>query len=167
MGRFGDASPQRSPKETSPGQVDTCRPRGLTEMLAAKAVLALGLMAAVLVVPLVVIAAPAAHTAQTRTILFPAGSVVHIVGFSPIVAFTVHAPGGQFIGAASVDHFVWLMPWTNGTPLPECPDVIGYIGTPWIYSPNEFLASGSYYFGPVCGGFANLTVSQDIEVVYS
>lgn len=104
-------------------------------------------------------------TTGTSVVLFPEGSVLRITNFTALGSFTVPAPGALFVGAASVDHAVLLMAWSNTTPLPLCPDVDGYVGSQWTYSVHEPLAPGFYRFGPVCGGLANLTVTQDIALL--
>lgn len=114
------------------------------------------------------LATPSEHPNNAgELVLFPAGSVVRIVGFSPLSKFTVPPSGGRLVGTASVDHFVFLMAWTNGTPLPECADFLGYLGSNWTYSPEQTLAPGSYEFGPVCGGFANLSITDSIAVLWT
>ena len=92
---------------------------------------------------------------------------MRITNFSSLVSFSVAAPGARLVGGANVDHSVLLMAWTHGTPLPMCPDFLGYVGSPWKLSLDQSLAPGVYQYGPVCGGLANLTVTADIELVYA
>lgn len=99
-------------------------------------------------------------------VLFPAGTVLHIVNFSALARFTVDAPGAQLVGAFHADHSLWIMAWTNGTPMPMCPIAMGYVGSPMDTSYNESLKPETYTLSEVCGGFGNLTVTQSIELVY-
>ena len=77
-------------------------------------------------------------TAQTR-VIFPEGTVVHVTDFSALARFTVVPPGAQFVGAFHADHWMWIMAWTNGTPMPLCPIAQGYVGPPMNASYNETL----------------------------
>lgn len=98
-------------------------------------------------------------------VIFPAGSVIHVTNFSALARFTVYAPGAQFVGAFHADHSMWIMAWTNGTPMPMCPIALGYVGSPMNASYNESLKPETYTLSEVCGGLGNLTVTQTIELV--
>lgn len=99
-------------------------------------------------------------------IIFPQGTVLRVTNFSALAQFTVSPPGAQFVGAFHADHFLWIMAWTNGTPMPMCPIAQGYVGSPMNASYNEKLTPETYTFSEVCGGLGNLTVTQTIELVY-
>lgn len=99
-------------------------------------------------------------------ILFPEGTVLRITNFSALARFTVSPPGAQFVGAFHADHSLWIMAWTNGTPMPMCPIAQGYVGSPMNASYDEKLIPETYTFSEVCGGLGNLTVTQTIELVY-
>ncbi len=99
-------------------------------------------------------------------VLFPAGTVLHIVNFSALARFTVDAPGAQLVGAFHADHSLWIMAWTNGTPMPLCPIAVGYVGSPMNTTYNESLKPETWTLSEVCGGLGNLTVTQTIELVY-
>ncbi len=99
-------------------------------------------------------------------VIFPEGTVLHITNFSALARLTVYPPGAQLVGAFHADHFLWIMAWTNGTPMPMCPIAMGYVGSPMDTSYNESLKPETYTLSEVCGGFGNLTVTQSIELVY-
>jgi hypothetical protein len=83
-----------------------------------------------------------------------------------VVTFNVSAEGGVLRGVAEVDHTsvsVVVFPFGG---LLECPTWPGYAGAPWVDSVNETLAPGEYVCGAICGGFANITVTQPIELLY-
>ncbi len=105
------------------------------------------------------------ETAQVQ-VIFPEGAVVHVTNFSALARFTVVPPGAQFVGAFHADHSMWIMAWTNGTPMPLCPIAQGYVGPPMNASYNETLQPETYTFSEVCGGLGNFTVTQAIELVY-
>ncbi len=107
----------------------------------------------------------AAETLRTQ-VLFPAGTVLHVTNFSALARFTVDPPGAQLVGAFHADHFLWIMAWTNGTPMPMCPIAMGYVGSPMDTAYNESLKPETYTLSEVCGGLGNLTVTQTIELVY-
>ncbi len=111
-------------------------------------------------------AGPAAQAAGVQ-ILFPEGTVLQVRGFGPLTRFAVSPPDAQLVGAFHADHFLWIMAWTNGTPLPMCPIYEGYVGSPMNATYNESLKPETYTFGEVCGGWGNLTVTQTIELVYA
>ncbi len=99
-------------------------------------------------------------------VIFPAGTVLQITDFSALASFTVYPPGAQLVGAFHADHFLWIMAWTNGTPMPMCPIAMGYVGPPMNASYNEGLKPETWTLSEVCGGLGNLTVTQTIELVY-
>ncbi len=107
----------------------------------------------------------AAQTLGT-VVLFPAGTVIHVTNFSALARFTVDPPGAQLVGAFHADHSMWIMAWTNGTPMPMCPIAMGYVGSPMNASYNESLKPETWTLSEVCGGLGNLTVTQTIELVY-
>ncbi len=90
-------------------------------------------------------------------------------GFSG-VNFTIPPAGGVIVGAAEVDHTslrdIEALPahvfWVC---LPRVPANLTYSGPPWSYSINQTLAPGHYGWAPRCGGFANITVTQSIEIL--
>ncbi len=99
-------------------------------------------------------------------VIFPAGTVIHVTNFSALARFTVDPPGAQLAGAFHADHSMWIMAWTNGTPMPMCPIALGYVGPPMNASYNESLKPETWTLSEVCGGLGNLTVTQTIELVY-
>ncbi len=110
---------------------------------------------------------PTASAQTVRTvILFPAGTVLHVTDFSALARFNVDPPGAQLLGGFHADHWMWIMAWTNGTPMPMCPIARGYVGSPMNASYNESLKPETWTLSEVCGGFGNLTVTQTIELVY-
>jgi hypothetical protein len=48
----------------------------------------------------------------------------------------------------------------------NCTVFNSYSGAPWSYSVNESLAPGQHDWGALCGGFANITITEPIEVLY-
>ncbi len=126
-----------------------------------------GLVAVLVAASSLAFALPRAPPPGAPTVVIPAGTEIELRGFAPVANFTVAVPGGVFEGRAWLDHTVWLMAYSNSTPLPMCADLLGYAGNGSWYTPHEFLAPGFYQFGPVCGGFANVTVLDSLEVVYS
>ncbi len=100
-------------------------------------------------------------------VIFPAGTVLHVTNFSALARFTVDPPGAQLVGAFHADHSMWIMAWTNGTPMPMCPIALGYVGPPMNASYNESLKPETWTLSEVCGGLGNLTVTQTIELVYA
>ncbi len=99
-------------------------------------------------------------------VIIPQGTVIHVTNFSALARFSVVAPGAQFVGALAMDHWMWIMAWTNGTPMPMCPIAEGYVGSPTNATYNESLKPATYTFSEVCGGLGNLTVTRAIELVY-
>ncbi len=104
--------------------------------------------------------------AVQNPVIFPAGTVLHVTNFSALAQFTVDPPGAQLVGAFHADHSMWIMAWTNGTPMPMCPIALGYVGPPMNASYNESLKPETWTLSEVCGGLGNLTVTQTIELVY-
>ncbi len=127
--------------------------------------LAVGLACALAAGSTLALAVPPGSPPSSVTVVVPAGTVLELRGFAPFANFTVPAPGGVFEGKAWLDHFVWIMAYGNTTPLPMCADLLGWSGNGSFYSPDEVLAPGFYHLGPVCGGFANLTVLDSLKVV--
>lgn len=107
----------------------------------------------------------AARTLRT-VVLFPAGTILRVTNFSALARFPVDPPGAQLVGAFHADHSLWIMAWTNGTPMPMCPIAMGYVGSPMDAAYNESLSPETYTLSEVCGGLGNLTVTQTIELVY-
>ncbi len=127
------------------------------------------LLLAILATASATLAAPASQplgSAAVTQVIFPVGTVLHVTNFSALARFTVQPPDAQFVGAFHADHQLWIMAWTNGTPMPLCPIYQGYVGGPMNASYNETLKPETYTFGEVCGGFGNLTVTSPIELVY-
>lgn len=127
--------------------------------------LAAGVVCALAAGSTLALSVPTGGPPSPAIVVVPAGTVVELRGFAPVANFTVPAPGGVFEGRVWVDHSVWLMAYSNTTPLPMCADLLGWAGNGSFYSPDVVLAPGFYHFGPVCGGFANLTVFDSLEVV--
>jgi hypothetical protein len=103
---------------------------------------------------------------STEEVLYPAGTVLKVPGFT-VATFEISAYGGVLVGAAVVDHeSIWVEALPAGGIL-VCPYFPGYEGTPWSYAINQTLTAGQeYVWGAVCGGFANITVTQPIELLY-
>ncbi len=127
---------------------------------------ALLLVAALAMASLALAAIPLRPETTQIQVIFPAGTVVHVSNFSALARFTVVPPGAQFVGAFHADHSMWIMAWTNGTPMPLCPIAQGYVGPPMNASYNETLKPETYTFSEVCGGLGNFTVTEAIELVY-
>ena len=82
-------------------------------------------------------------------------------------SFAVPPWGAVIVGTAVVDHTSTNLGVVLANALYNCPAwAFGYTGSPWSYTINETLTSGHYYWGAVCGGFANITVTHPIELLY-
>jgi hypothetical protein len=108
-------------------------------------------------------------TSPRGQVLVPALSVLRLPGFRD-VNFTVPSEGGVLVGAAEVDHtsvgWIGAFPVGTGWSCPPLPR--GYSGGPWVYTANQNLTAGTYFWGPdPCGGSGNITVTQSIEVLYN
>jgi hypothetical protein len=125
--------------------------------------LSLGIFAGSILVS--VFSAPQPWTPEQ--VLLARGSTFRFSG-SNEVGFTVPTTGGVFVGSAEVDHNVSIELLRLPVFL-SCGAQYGssaYHGDAWYYSINETLAPGQYSWGPTCGGTANITVTQTIEVLY-
>jgi len=99
-------------------------------------------------------------------LVLPTGAVVHYPGAS-LIRFTVGSAGGTLVGSALVDHTsigLGVEQVGVGTACGFIPTNWTYEGPAWNYTIDQHLGPGSYWFGDVCGGFANLTVTQSFEV---
>jgi hypothetical protein len=103
-------------------------------------------------------------------VLAPAGALFKVYpgsGFAG-VTFTVPSEGGVLVGAAEVDHAMKIGTRPAGAPGVYCPaSPYGYSGSPWSYTVDQNLTAGEYTWGPFCGGWGNITVTQPIEVLYN
>lgn len=98
-------------------------------------------------------------------VLFPRGALFQVPGL-PVENLTIPPQGGVLIGSVHWDHSsVLVVLAANGTH-PMCPTFSGYAGPPWTQHLNESLSTGTYFFGALCGGFGNGTVTQPIEITY-
>jgi hypothetical protein len=130
-----------------------------------RAVLAIGLAIAAVVAALTLAwgAAPPPPL-SVEQVVYPAGAVIRVPE-SPVATFEVPSGGGVLVGDAKVDHTALIMAAPAGEFL-NCTAVFNYYyGAPWSYSVNESLAPGQYDWGALCGGFANITITQPIEVL--
>jgi hypothetical protein len=101
-------------------------------------------------------------------VLIPAGTVLRTQGPTrPTVAFGVPWEGGILVGAAEVDHTSVSLGVDGGVyGSSDCPAWGHYYGAAWSYSVDRFLVGGHVEWGAFCGGFANITVTQPIELLY-
>ena len=103
---------------------------------------------------------------SVERVLYPAGTIL-LVPESPLATFDVPSQGGVLVGSAAVDHTsvtLWVLP-ANVSLSIGCPAYSGYNGTAWTYSVNESLQPGAYEWGAECGGFANVTITQPLELL--
>ncbi len=100
-------------------------------------------------------------------VLFREGRVLHFpgVGVNGTV-FTLPPGGGWIEGRAKVDHFLNLGIWPFPTvwACPAMPLNETYVGAPWNYSVGEHLAGGTWFFGPGCYVYGNVTVTQSFVI---
>ena len=122
------------------------------------------LVAALVATGLVVWLLPPPAPGSVEQVIYPAGTVLRYPG-SPFARFSVPSSGGLLVGAALVDHSIGIGVFPVGG-YTSCGVPLGYLGPAWNYTLDYRLSPGAYVFGPVCGGFANLTVTDAIEVVY-
>ncbi len=100
-------------------------------------------------------------------VLVPVGTVLRVPGFTG-VAFNVPSEGGVLVGAADVDHAVGIVVRPAGGPGIYCPaPPSDYFGSPRTYTADQNLAAGNYTWGPGCGSWGNITVTQSIEMRYN
>jgi len=102
---------------------------------------------------------------SVEQLLYSAGTVLRVPG-STTVSFTVPADGGVLVGAVAVDHGSVDLGVGPAGGLLSCPVWVGYSGPAWSYSIDVNLAPGQYVWGALCGGFANITITQPVEVLY-
>jgi hypothetical protein len=99
-------------------------------------------------------------------VLYPAGTVLHFPE-ARAATFTVPSWGGWIVGRADVDHFtdfeVLRSPWAVACPAMGLNAT--YIGSPWTFSIDEHLTGGTWYLGPVCYDYVNVTVTEPIVVL--
>jgi hypothetical protein len=98
-------------------------------------------------------------------VLYPAGTVVRYPQTDNL-AFSVRSPGGTLVGEADVDHSSDIGVVDGAYLCGFEPSNETFSGPAWHYSIHEHLDGGRWWFGALCGRFANVTVTQAIEVVY-
>lgn len=100
-------------------------------------------------------------------VLYPAGEVFHFPSERVNeTIFRIPSGGGWVMGHAKVDHFLNLEIWRfpSSAACPAMPLNQTYVGAPWNYSVNEYLPAGTWYFGPLCYDYANVTVTQSFVI---
>ena len=100
-------------------------------------------------------------------VLYPAGEVFRFPGERVNeTIFTLPSGGGWIVGRARADHFldleIWQFPVVVACPLIPMNET--YTGAAWNYNVDEYLHGGTWYFGPICYAYGNVTVTQSFVV---
>lgn len=99
-----------------------------------------------------------------ETMLYPLGTYLQVPGLH-LQNFTLGPQGGLLVGTIHWDHSSIVF-GVVPTGLHSCVQLMNYSGPPWTEQLNQSLTAGWHTIGPICGGFANGTVTQAVEVLY-